>query len=263
MFTISICSSTVQLLEETPAVLSHGKLCSEHGCSYDWKKRWNSTIDQKWLDNYLYKRSSSSSSSASTSRSKDQSNDSRKLGTSWDPVTTRSDKHACGKPMLTDPDKLASGNRGPAHKEDEMDEEDPTQDIPDWLLRFTENLEDLETHVPAHPSEREISDSEGDASKVETQKKEAQCSCLLPWRPNRCLRIENYEGSLQKTRWGIHSTSRKVWWLDNSGSQSPQRRKWIPEQSPKRCKSHPCKNKNSLLVKTRIRRRRSRVYENF
>ena len=29
----------VQLLEETPAVLSFGQLCSEHGCSYEWKKR--------------------------------------------------------------------------------------------------------------------------------------------------------------------------------------------------------------------------------
>ena len=28
---------TVQLLEETLAVLSLGKLCSEHGCSYEWK----------------------------------------------------------------------------------------------------------------------------------------------------------------------------------------------------------------------------------
>ena len=28
---------TVQLLDETPAVLSLGKLCSEHGCSYEWK----------------------------------------------------------------------------------------------------------------------------------------------------------------------------------------------------------------------------------
>ena len=44
---------TVQLLEETPAVLSLGKLCSEHGCSYEWKKRLNSTIDPKWEDKYL------------------------------------------------------------------------------------------------------------------------------------------------------------------------------------------------------------------
>ena len=27
---------TVQLLEETQAVLSHGKLCKDHGCSYEW-----------------------------------------------------------------------------------------------------------------------------------------------------------------------------------------------------------------------------------
>ena len=51
-----------------------------------------------------------------------------------------------------------------------MDEEDPTQGILDWSQPFTENLEDLETHVPVHPFEREISDSEDDASKVETQK---------------------------------------------------------------------------------------------
>ena len=30
---------TVQLLEETPAVLSLGQLCSEHGCSCEWEKR--------------------------------------------------------------------------------------------------------------------------------------------------------------------------------------------------------------------------------
>ena len=28
---------TVPLLEETPAVLSRGKVCSEHGCSCEWK----------------------------------------------------------------------------------------------------------------------------------------------------------------------------------------------------------------------------------
>ena len=51
-----------------------------------------------------------------------------------------------------------------------MNKENPTQGIPDWLQPFTDDLEDLETHVPAHSSEREISDPEGDASKVETQK---------------------------------------------------------------------------------------------
>ena len=52
-----------------------------------------------------------------------------------------------------------------------MNKEDPTQGIPVWLQHFTVNLEDLEAYVLAHFSERENSDSEGDASKVETQKR--------------------------------------------------------------------------------------------
>ena len=51
-----------------------------------------------------------------------------------------------------------------------MYKEDPTQGVPDWLQPFTANLEDLEMHVLAHSSEREISNSEGDASKVGSQK---------------------------------------------------------------------------------------------
>ena len=115
--------------------------------------------------------SPSSSSSSSTLRPKDQSKSSGESEASTDPMTTRRAKHACGKPMQTNPDKQASESRGSAHTEDEMNEEEPTQGIPDWSQPFTENLEDLETHVPAHPSGREISDSEGDASKVETQKR--------------------------------------------------------------------------------------------
>ena len=43
--------------------------------------------------------------------------------------------------MLTDHDKQATGNREPAN---EMNEEDPTQGIPDWLQSFTVDLENLE-----------------------------------------------------------------------------------------------------------------------
>ena len=50
-------------------------------------------------------------------------------------------------------------------------------------------------------------------------KTEEQCSCSLPQKPKE-----------------MYSASRKVWWLDNSRAQSPQWRKWIPEQSPIRCR---------------------------
>ena len=146
--------------------------------------------------------SSSSSSSASTSRPKDQSNSSGESETTSDPVTTRRAKRAWGKPMQTNPDMQASGSRGLAHTEDETDKEDPTQGIPDWLQPFTASLEDLETHVAAHSSDREILDSEGDASKVRDWKTEAQNLYLLLQRPKlrHMPENQNYEGSLQKTR---------------------------------------------------------------
>ena len=131
---------TLQLLEETPAVLSLGKLCSEHGCSYEWKNGETPqlTKDGKTItctaDNFVplvvpRLSSSSSSSSASTSRPMDQSNSSSESETTSDPAPTRRAKRACGKPMQTNPDVQASGNRVLAHTEDETDREDPTQGI--------------------------------------------------------------------------------------------------------------------------------------
>ena len=101
--------------------------------------------------------------------------------------------------MLTDHDKQATANREPA---DEMNKEDPMQGISVWLQPFTADLEDLDANVPAHSSEREISDSEGDASEVETEKMEAQYLYSLHQGPKlRHMQAnQNYEGSLQKTR---------------------------------------------------------------
>ena len=86
--------------------------------------------------------------------------------------------------MLTDHDKQATGNREPAN---EMNKEDPMQGIPVWLEPFIVNLEDLEAYVLAHTSERATSDSAGDASKMETQKRKPQCSCSPPQKTKRDL----------------------------------------------------------------------------
>ena len=175
---------TVQLLDETPAILSLHKLCPKRGYSSEWRIGETPRLTKNGrtitctMDNLVPLvvpglSSFSSSIFSSTSRSTDQSNYSRKWRTPSDPVTARSDNHACGKQMLTDPDKQATRNREPAYKKflDETDKGDPTQGSLDWLQPFTDNLEDLETHVPAHSSVRENSDSEGDASKVERQKR--------------------------------------------------------------------------------------------
>ena len=142
---------TVQFLDEkgSPAVPLLQKLCSKTRI-FIWVENEETPQLAKMcgktlsciMDNsglLFASRLSSYSSSwlSSTSRSTDQCNCSRELGTFSYPVTTRSDNHACGKPMLTDPDKQATGNREPAT---EMNKEDPTQGIPIWLQPFTVNL---------------------------------------------------------------------------------------------------------------------------
>ena len=94
---------TVKVLENTPAVLSLGKLCSEHGYSYEWVtcQKPHLTTDGSVItcetDNSVPivvpgLSSSSSSSSSSTSKSKDQSNSIPvKSGTSSDPLMRETD----------------------------------------------------------------------------------------------------------------------------------------------------------------------------
>ena len=50
------------------------------------------------------------------------------------------------------------------------------------------------------------------------------------------LENQNYEGFVAEDVMRDLSVSRKVWWLDNSRAQNPQRRTWISEQSPIRCR---------------------------
>ena len=63
---------------------------------------------------------------------------------------------------------------------------------------------------------------------------EAQYLYSLPERTKLRSVQENqdYKGSLQEAHWRSSTSSRKVWWLDNSRSQSFQWRMWISKQSP-------------------------------
>ena len=174
-------------------------------------------------------------------------------------MTTRRAKHACGKPMQTNLFRQASETCGSAHTEDEMDEEDPTQGIPDWLQAFTENLEDLETHVPAHPFEREISDSDGDAPKVETQQrkhsiynhfpKDRNCDISLRIKTTRVPCRRRNEGSIPRA--------------EKFGDLMTADHEVVNEGSESRNKISPLSGYNLIRVRTRIRRKRRRVYENF
>ena len=140
--------------------------------------------------------------------------------------------------MQTNRDKQASESRGSAHTENEMDEEDPTQGILDLVTALHSwSRGSGEACARTFLWKRDLRFGRCCLKSGDT-KTVAQYLYSLPSRPKlrHLLKNQNYEGYVQKTQWGIFSTSRKVWWLDNSRSQSPQWRKWIPEQSPARCR---------------------------
>ena len=136
-------------------------------------KRRNSTNGQKWEDNFLYNGQLSTSRCIKTvNQSKFQNivtiirsgNDSK-----W---------QACMRE--TDADRSWQAGHGEPWTSKRNEQKDPTQGIPVWLQPFTVNLEDLETHVLAHSSERaRWCFKSGDTIT------EAQCSCLLPQKPNK------------------------------------------------------------------------------
>ena len=138
-----------------------------------------------------------------------------------------------------------------------MYKEDPTQCIPDWLHPFTVNLEDLEAHVLAHSSERENSDSEGDASKVVSQKrkhsiythfpKDRNCDICLRTKITRDPCRRRNEGSiLRAEKFGdLITAEHKVL---NEGCESRDNHWYIvvvQDLATRWIHSYPCKTKSS------------------
>ena len=168
--------------------------------------------------------------------------------------------------MQRDPDKQASGCRGSANKKDEMDKEDPTQGIPDWLQPFTDNLEDLETHVPAHSSGRENSDSEGVAAKVVTQKRKHSIYTHVPKDRNCdvCLRTKittvpcrrRDEVSIPRAeKFGdLITADHKVF---NEGSESRNNHRYavvVQDLASQWIQSYPCKTETSQETEKSLRK---------
>ena len=129
---------TVMLLEETPAVLSPGKLCEEFGYSYHWtsgqkphlvkkgkKIHCDTSKNVPFVVPVLY--TSSSSSSTSTSSSQETGNETEI------PATRRSESAS--------EDTSARGNswhesteiENPSKNDDEELQDDESQGVPDWL----------------------------------------------------------------------------------------------------------------------------------
>ena len=157
--------------------------------------------------------------------------------TSSSPATTRSDSTSTPAP--------GNPSREPARTKNTNKNRDIVlawghwlRDLPEWSEEFTENLEDegvlASRNTPAHTSHD--SDSER-LTKVVSGK-----HIIFTHIPkDRIFRNtqenQDYKGSLQEAYWWCSTSCRKIWWLDNSRSQSLQRRRWISKQSPIRSHS--------------------------
>ena len=159
---------TVQCLEETPALLSRGKLCEDHRYSYKWVSGQTPRL-AKEKKAIICKTvnfvplvgpglsTSSGSNSSSTSTLQDLS--------STSPAQERSDGLApggwCGSPSKTENNnKKRDGNR---------DSDDRLRDFPEWWEEFADNREDTGVHAQAHFSQD--SDSERTTKVVTTSRK--------------------------------------------------------------------------------------------
>ena len=132
---------TVQLLGDTPAVMSLGNLCREHGCTHEWPSSCEPRLTQNGKQTFcksetfvLWVVPGLSSSPTTTSSSTPPPRD---LSILLEPSNTRSNEGVTGNCS-----EEVAGNC--------------SEGIPEWLYNFTENLEIAE--IPAetsHNSERE------------------------------------------------------------------------------------------------------------
>ena len=170
---------TVKVLEDTPAVLSLGKLCDEHGYSYEWINGQKPHLIQNGIriqcntENFVpivvpgLSTSSSSSFPSSTSMTPSRQeidHPTSSSSSSTSPTTTvssdsetRAREALCGinsNPVTVSskPTKNPKPNKNEDH---EREREDPLySEIPEWLQEFRENLVDdieflnAETHTP-------------------------------------------------------------------------------------------------------------------
>ena len=145
---------TMKVLENTPAVLSLGKLCDENGCSYEWINGQKPHLIKDFVLIVVPGLSSSSSGSSSTSRtsmrqeshstSSSSSSSSSPTVISPVPVSNSVDDRSGQLDDVTQANEIPKPNKEETTIEldNPLCSDDP--EIPEWLQEFRENLVDDE-----------------------------------------------------------------------------------------------------------------------
>ena len=226
-------SMTVPSPDDTPAVLSLGKLCEDHRFCYEWVSgqkprltKQGKTIVCK-TENFVLMVVPELSSSSSTSFTSQ----------------LRSEVTSSHQELFS---------RNPAR--DSKDSHDRLRDLPEWLEEFTDNLEDTELPAPAHISQD--SDSERPTKVVSQSRKHSvythfpkdrNCDVCLRTRITRSpCRRRTGEAVLRAERLGdLMTADHKV---PNKEGESRNNHRYavvVQDLATQWIQSYPCKTKTS------------------
>ena len=149
---------TVMLLEETPAVLSLGKLCEDHGYTYHWTSGQKPHLTKNGkriyckISNYVPFVVPGLSTSPSTTPTPTSSSSSLQdsVISTENPAAERSEIMSEEPPGNASCGSAATEN---THKnEDEESRSELLQDVPEWLQDFKDNLVDKNAHPHQYSS---------------------------------------------------------------------------------------------------------------
>ena len=236
---------TMKVLDNTPAVLSRGKLCDENGYSYEWINGQKTHLIKNGIriicntENFVPivvpGLSSSSSASSSTLRTpmKQESRSSSSSSSPSSPtvgeilVREREDAperdispvpgsilvdDGSGQPEEIQANKIPKPNK----KETTIERGNPCGDseIPEWLQEFKENLVDDE--IPLQGGSHASSSHEASLEATTKRREDLGKHNVHTHFPKDrnceiCKRTKNYKGPMQKTQWRSRTSSRKFW----------------------------------------------------
>ena len=212
----------MKVLENTPAVLSLGKLCDENEYSYEWINGQKPHLIKNGIripcntENVVpivvpgLSSSSSGSSSTSKTPSRQESHSSSSSSTSSSSPTVseiqnreREDRNNSDISPVQVSNSVDDRSRQP--DETTIEQRNPlNSEIPEWLQEFRENLVDDE--IPVHGDSHASSSHEASLEPIFKRREDlGKHSVHTRFPKDRnceiCKRTKNYKGSMQKTQW--------------------------------------------------------------
>ena len=209
---------TMKVLENTPAVLSLGKLCDEHGYSYEWingqkphliKNGMSDTMQHgelrsdrgSWFVNEFFLSSHHSTSMTPSRQEIGHPTSSSSSSTSPPMTSSKEADHSDHPPAIVSSESVdRQVRRDPCHSE-----------ILEWLQEFRENL--VDERVPEHRDSLASSSHGSSLEPTFKRREDLGCSYSHSQRPKLqdLPEDQNHKGPVQKTHWRSRTSGRKFW----------------------------------------------------